>query len=375
MLIVGLHYIIYSLYQIRTVTYQTILGFGGAFTDSASYVFSKLNSTHQSTILDMYFSEGGLRYNMARLPMGACDFSLEHYTYDDVENDANLTSFSIDHDRQEKIPFIKRAMDIISSWNGDPIHIVATPWSPPAWMKTSNSPYCPQSCSNCQLKDQYRQSWADYFVKFVTDYGNEGIGIWGVTVQNEPEYCPSDYESMNFTPETERDYVKGYLGPTLKKAHPDVNILIYDHNKDHVVDWVKTVYSDNDASSYVWGTAIHWYTGDEFENLHTAHSLFPEKPILATESTDSRELDPQNPLWSHGEHYAHDIMGDMNNWVVGFIDWNLLLDQYGGPNHKGPDECEGKIKCGFDSMILVDIDQQIIYPQIFYYYVGHIRYN
>ena len=233
--------------------------------------------------------------------------------------------------------------------------------------------YCLTSCLFCGLKDEYKPTWAKYFSKFVTAYAAQNISIWGITVQNEPGACPLEYEGMHFTAETERDYVKTYLGPTLKKDHPDLNILLYDHNKDHVVKWAQTVYSDSDAAQYLWGTAVHWYSGDQFDHLNTTHYLFPDKPILATEATVARESNPEAPTWSKGEHYAHDIIGDMNNWVVGFIDWNLLLDRYGGPNHAGPGECEKLIKCGSDAMILADLDKQILYPQVFYYYVGHIR--
>ena len=174
---------------------------------------------------------------------------------------------------------------------------------------------------------------------------------------NEPEYCPNSYEVMHFTPETEQAFLKDHLGPRLSSDHP----------------WVQTILSDPDAAKYVWGTAIHWYTGDQFDNVNKAHSLYPQKPILATESTEVREENPSNPAWGKGEHYAHDIIGDMNNWVVGFIDWNLILDIQGGPNHKGPNECEGTMKCGSDAMLSADVNKQIIYPQVFYYYMGHFR--
>jgi len=351
-----------------------VLGFGGAFTDAASYVFSKLNSTLQAQVLDMYFSETGLQYNMARLPIGSCDFSLQNYNYDDVKGDVNLTRFSINHDKANIIPFIKRAISSMQRWTNDSLNIVASPWSPPGWMKVLDSPYCPLGCIDCHLKDEYKQTWALYFSKFLSAYKSEGIDIWGVTVQNEPGACPMEYEAMHFSAETERDYIKAYLGPQLNRDHPDVNILIYDHKKNHVAEWAKTIYSDSDAAQYVWGTAVHWYSGDDFPNLNTTHHLFPDRPILATEATVARDRTPKDPNWGRGEHYAHDMIGDMNNWVVGFIDWNLLLDMLGGPDHAGPDECEGVIKCGSDAMLIVDYDNQVIYPQVFYYYVGHIRY-
>lgn len=321
----------------------------------------------------MYFSENGLRYNMARLPIGSCDFSLENYNYANTSGDTNLTKFSIAHDRDYIIPFIQRANTTILKWSGDSLNIVASPWSPPKWLKKNNSPYCPLDCLLCDLKEEYKDTWALYFSKFVSAYSAENITIWGVTIQNEPEACPLVYEGLHFNPETQRDYLKKHLGPRLGKDHPDLKILIFDHNKDHVVKWAQTILSDSEAAKYVWGTAIHWYTGDQFENVNQTHHLFPNVPILATEATAAREKNPVNPDWSKGEHYAHDIMGDINNWVVGFIDWNLLLDLLEGPNHAGPAECEGVIKCGSDAMLLADTEKQVVYPQVFYYYVGHIR--
>ena len=321
----------------------------------------------------MYFSADGLRYNMGRLPIGSCDFSLENYNYANTSGDANLTHFSVDHDKSYIIPFIQQANRTLSSWSNDTLNIVASPWSPPKWMKKNNSPYCRFGCLFCVVKDEYQKTWALYFSKFVTSYYDLGIKIWAVTIQNEPGACPLDYEGLHFTPETERDFLKGFLGPRLSSDHPQLKILIYDHNKDHIVKWAQTILSDKMASQYVWGIAIHWYTGDQFDNVNQTHTLFPNTPILATEATAVREKHPDDPVWGKGEHYAHDIMGDLNNWVVGFIDWNLLLDSLQGPNHAGPAECEGLIKCGSDAMLLVDTDKQIIYPQVFYYYVGHIR--
>ena len=324
-------------------------------------------------MLDMYFSDNGLHYNMARLPIGSCDFSLEHYDYANTSGDVNLMKFSVDHDRAYIIPFIKQANATILKRSGDPLFIVASPWSAPKWLKENDSPYCPLGCLLCKVKEKYQSTWALYFSKFLTAYKSEGIGIWGVTVQNEPENCSPVFETMHFNPETERDFLKGYLGPQLSRDHPDVNVLIFDHNKNHVVEWAKTIFSDSDAAKYVWGTAIHWYTGDQFDNVNQTHNLFPQKPILATEATEAREKTPSTPVWKKGEHYAHDIMGDMNNWVVGWIDWNLILDMLGGPDHAGPDECEGLLKCGSDAMLLVDTKEQKIYPQTFYYYMGHFR--
>lgn len=227
---------------VRSITYQSVLGFGGAFTDSASNVFSKLNSTLQSQVLDMYFSEDGLHYNMARLPIGSCDFSLENYNYASTSGDTNLTQFSIDHDKSHIIPFIQRANDTIRKWSGDSLNIVASPWSPPNWLKENNSPYCPHGCGRCVLIGNSKETWALYFSKFISAYNAEYINIWGITIQNEPEYCPGDYEAMHFSPKTQRYFLKDHLGPRLSNDHPNVNILIYDHNEDDVVEWAQTIF-------------------------------------------------------------------------------------------------------------------------------------
>jgi len=162
---------------------------------------------------------------MAQLPIGSCDFSLQNYNYDNVSGDAKLHKFSINHDKENIIPFIKSALSTRKKWTNESLHILASPWSPLGWMKVAESPYCPQFCSNCYLKDEYKQSWAVYFSKFVYAYNVEGIKIWGVTVQSEPEYCPSNYESIHFSPEMQRDFIKEYMGLLLSKEH----ILIYDH--------------------------------------------------------------------------------------------------------------------------------------------------
>ena len=358
---------------LRSTRYQELLGFGGAFTDSASFVFSSLNATLQKMVLDMYFSEQGIGYSLGRLPIGSCDFSLGTYNYDDTKKDKDLKNFSIAHDKKLIIPFIQRAMATRKSWSNDTIKIVASPWSPPGWMKEIDSPYCPLGCEICNLKKEYHDTWSLYFSKFITDYAAEGIPVWGITVQNEPGACPLDYEGLHWTPETQRDYLKESLGPRILKDHPEVKILIYDHNKDKTVKWAQTIFSDPEASKYAWGIAVHWYTGDHFDQLNMTHSLFPKKFILATEATEVREKHPESPIWEKGEHYAHDIIGDLNNWSVGFIDWNLILDYYGAPDHAGPGECQGIIKCGSDSMLLADLKKQILYPQVFYWYVGHLR--
>jgi len=201
-------------------------------------------------------------------------------------------------------------------------------------------------------------SWVLYYSKFLTAYHGQGIDFWGMTVQNEPEFA-APWEACVYHPEQERDFLKNYLGPVIARDHPDVNIMIYDHNKDHVVTWAQTILSDPDAAKYVWGTAFHWYSGDAFDNVNQVHQLFPDKSLLASEACNC-PMEMNN--WAYGEAYGHDILGDLNNFANGWTDWNIVLDAQGGPNHLN-NNCAAPI--------IADVDAQTINFQPAYYYMGH----
>eukprot|EP00943_MAST-04B_sp_MAST-4B-sp1_P000926 g926.t1 len=215
----------------QSITYQNIEGFGGAFTDSSTHVFDSMPANLQDQFIELYFGESGLKYNMGRLTIGSCDFSMEYYNYDDVKGDVNLTHFNISHDEEHIIPFIQRAVKASNTT----INFVASPWSAPAWMKKNNHMNCDLGPWTCVLKDDptIQQSWAKYFSKYIDSYKKHNVNIWGVTIQNEPEAQTGNivYEGMHFTPETEKAFLINHLGPVMKSDHPDVNILIYDHNK------------------------------------------------------------------------------------------------------------------------------------------------
>jgi len=205
---------------------------------------------------------------------------------------------------------------------------------------------------------QVFQAWALFFSKFITAYKGEGIPFWGLTVQNEPENAAS-YESCLYTAEAERDFVKNYLGPQISKDHPEVNLMIFDHNKDHVAIWAQTILSDPDAAKYVAGTAFHWYSGPQFENLAAAHQVNPSKFLLATEACNCPGVQLGN--WPRGESYGYDIIGDLNNWAIGWTDWNILLDPQGGPNH---------VQNYCDAPLIGDSTKQTLYFNPTYYYLG-----
>jgi len=202
------------------------------------------------------------------------------------------------------------------------------------------------------------KSWALYFAKFIEAYGNNGIDIWGVTVQNEPGWSPP-WEGCYYNATEERNFVRDYLGPILKKYYPDVNIMICDDQKGGVLEWAKTILGDQETAQYVWGTGFHWYDGDHFDNLQAAHDLLPNKNLLATEACDCPAILGN---WDSGEHYGHDIIGDLNHWALGWVHWNMFLNMSGGPNH---------LNNNCDAPILADAENQILYYQPSYFYMGH----
>ncbi len=337
-----------------TKTFQTIEGFGGALTDAAAETYNKLPEKARREIINAYFNpETGIGYSLCRTHINSCDFSSDSYAYDDQPGDTKLEHFSIAHDRKFRIPLIKEAL--AASRNG--FKLFVSPWSPPAWMKTNND-----MLHGGQLKPEYRQSWADYFVRFIQTYEKEGMNIWGVTVQNEPMAVQS-WESCIYTGEEERDFVRDYLGPTLKRAGlSKVNIIIWDHNRGIMVQRAKMVYDDPEAAKYVWGTGFHWYVGDHFENVRLVHDAYPTKKLLFTEGTPEGFERSRLSDWQWGEIYAKSMINDLNNWANGWVDWNILLDEQGGPNHVG-NFCIapiiGDTKTG-----------EVIYLNS-YYYIGH----
>ena len=310
-------------------TFQTFLGIGGAITDASAEVFAKLSPGKQVEFLQAYFSkEKGIGYSLIRTNIHSCDFSPGSYTYI-AEGDTALKTFSIEHDKQFRIPLIKRATDAA----GGKVTLYASPWSPPAFMKDNNS-----MLKGGKLLPAFYQSWANYYVKFINSYQREGIPVWGLTIQNEP-MATQRWESCIFTAEEERDFLKNYLGPTLKKAGlGNKKITVWDHNRDLVSQRASTILDDKDANKYVWGIGFHWYEnwsgGDPmFENIGKVNEMYPDKNLLFTEGCVERFKAENYQLWANGEKYGRSMINDFNNGTVGWTDWNILLDENGGPNH------------------------------------------
>ena len=340
-----------------TKTFQTIEGFGGAFTDASATTFARLSPAQKSEFLTAGFDPvKGNGYTLCRTTIGSCDYSEDSYSYDPVDGDKELKYFSIAHDETNRIPFIKAAGKVTNNH----IKLFASPWSPPAWMKFNND-----MLYGGKLKPEYDQTWANYFVKYLQAFQKEGLPLWGITVQNEP-MATQIFESCIFTAEEERDFIKNYLGPALEKNNlADVKMMIWDHNRGIMYQRVQTIYDDPEASKYVWGTAFHWYVGNHYDNVRLVHDAFPEKHLIYTEGgLGPGTLDDavKSNQWDNAEHLATSIIEDLNNWTEGWVFWNLLLDDTGGPCHVG---CHGLAPIMYDSR-----KNELVYLNT-YYVFGH----
>ena len=340
------------------VEHQTFLGIGAALTDAAAETFYKMKPDQQELFMQAYFDkEKGIGYSLARTIIHSCDFSSGSYTYVE-EGDSKLTTFNIEHDRQFRLPFTKKAIEAA----GGKLPMYASPWSPPAFMKTNGD-----MLQGGKLKPEFYQAWANYYVKFIEAYEKEGVPLWGLSIQNEP-MATQRWESCIYSAEEERDFLKNYLGPTLEKAGMgEKKIIVWDHNRDLLFERANVILSDPEANKYVWGTGFHWYEDWKdgkpmFNNVAKVNEAYPDKNLIFTEGCNEG-FDPDrfgDPKLA--ERYGKAMINDFNNGTVAWTDWNILLDETGGPNHVG-NLCfapvHGDTKTG-----------ELIFTHS-YYYIGH----
>ena len=327
---------------------QEILGFGGAFTESACAVLAALPAAERAAVLEAYFHpERGIGYRLGRTHINSCDFSLENWSCWESPTAA------LDMRRYERciFPTIRDARRIAR----DPMLLLVSPWSPPAWMKTNG-----RMTHGGRLPAHRYGDWARMLGDWIRGCEQAGIAVWGLTVQNEPA-ATQVWESCLYSAGEERDFVRDHLGPALAAAGlGDRRLLIWDHNHDELYRRARVALSDEKAAKYIWGTGFHWYSGDQFDNLDRLHNAFPGKHLLFTEGC--WEGGVKLGQWDRGERYAHHIIGDLNHWTEGWLDWNLALDRHGGPNHVG-NWC--------DAPIIVDTEKGSWTRQSSYWYIGH----
>jgi len=338
--------------------YQNFLGIGGAITDASAEVFAKLSKEKQQEFLNAYYNqEKGIGYTLARTNIHSCDFSSGSYTYV-VEGDKELKSFTVQHDKQFKIPLIKKAIETA----GGKLTLYGSPWSPPAFMKDNNN-----MLKGGKLLPEFYQSWANYYTKFIKAYQSEGITVWGISIQNEP-MAIQRWESCIYTAEEEKDFLKIFLGPTMEREGlSDKKIIVWDHNRDLMTQRANTILGDPDAAKYVWGVGFHWYeswSGGEqmFNNVKNVNESYPDKNLIFTEGCADSFTPEGYQSWKNAERYGLSMINDFNNGTVAWTDWNILLDETGGPNH---------VQNFCFAPIHADIKTGELISTPAYYYIGH----
>ena len=383
---------------------QTIDGIGSSFTESSAFVLAHLDPAQRHDVLEKAFGAGGANFTLTRTHIAACDFSVEgHYSYDDVAGDTGLAHFSIEPDKRgfdqakypglrdagyDLLPMIREALALKEAQGDPPLRIIASAWSAPAWMKDIEDWYIPGSPENNWqgtggwLKPRYLGVYADYLVKYLDAYTAEGVPIWAITPVNEPHGNNGQWESMHFSPESQNDFIKIYLGPKLKASgHADTRLLVYDQNRDGLKHWADVILGDAETARYVHGVAIHWYesTFKVYEDvLDYVHETYPRFAVVHTEGciddlgkdapagiadpigfkesgwfeNDAFWWNPNATDWAYTaswagpgvvdhpkytpvHRYARNIIVSLDHWVTGWVDWNVVLDSRGGPNHAG----------------------------------------
>jgi len=337
--------------------YQTILGFGGAFTETSAYNYSLMSEESKRKIIEAYFDKDkGLGFNFCRTHINSSDFSLSRYTYVE-ENDEQLATFSIDRDRKYIIPFIKAAREA-----SDELLLFASPWSPPAWMKSNND-----MCHGGRLLEKYYDVWAEYMARYASEYKKEGIPLFGMSVQNET-LAWQTWESCLYTAQEEAVFVHEHLRPALNRAgFGDVKIMIWDHNKERIYERMRDSFSVPGVFDDTWGVAFHWYSGDHFAALDMAHEAFPDKPLVLSEfclgASRKEDVLGSHSSWNGVEQYARELIGNFNHYMAASVDWNMVVDEEGGPHHDREGGCKAQI--------VVDPANDAVSIEPIYYSVAH----
>ncbi|XP_057660576.1 putative glucosylceramidase 3 [Diorhabda carinulata] len=348
------------------ITYQKIIGWGGAFTDSTGINIKSLKKNLQGKLMRSYFSTEGLEYNLCRVPIGCTDFSTHGYTYvDDIDDgdyreDPLLTKFKLAReDHLYKIPLIKQAKKLQKN-----LLLFASAWTSPKWMKESGS--YPGSMG--YLKKKMYKPWANYFIKFLDNYFSNNITFWGITTGNEIFYSMAHLKipGIVWTPEEMGHWISKYFGPKLRKSqHHQIKMLTIDDNRPTLTHSLDTIFSNTQNEGFIDGVAIHWYFDNENNSyiLDDIHHKYPNKFLLYTEACNGADNNlVKLGSWKNAEAYAKNIIQVLNRWVTGWVDWNMVLDTKGGPSY---------IRNFVDSPIIVNCTAQEFYKQPMYYILGH----
>lgn len=307
------------------VNYQSFEGFGGAITESAGYIYSLLSDIQKKELLQTYFSPENMKYRMVRIPIDSCDFSLNHYEAMSDPTDLTFQSFQLDRVEQYIFPLLDAAQEVF----GGKIPIMLTPWSPPVFMKTNG-----ERNHGGKLKEEYQVFWAEYICRYIQAFLDRGYEVKRISIQNEPKAVQT-WDSCVYTSEEEKTFLCNYLYPAME-LHKlmGIEIFIWDHNKERAYERACEVI-DEESNSIISGVAFHWYSGDHFEALRLIKEQYPDKQLILSEACIEYSKFSQEDYLANAQKYAHDLIGNINNGMSAFYDWNLILDEKGGPNHVG----------------------------------------
>ncbi|KAG4067248.1 hypothetical protein HA402_000239 [Bradysia odoriphaga] len=355
----------------RNNTYQTNLGFGGAFTGSVSHIIDLLPKSLQNHIYKAYFSKTeGIGYNMMRIPIGGSDFDLAPWAYNELPtHDTNLSNFQKLDDRDLKR--ISQLNDLKTASANDNIKYIGAAWSPPPWMKTNND-----WTGFSALSSEYYTTWAQYHLKYLELMADEGINFWAFSTGNEPlngiiGWVFVHFMSLGWTAGTQGKWVGDHLGPLLRNSSfRNVKLLGGDDQRYVMPVWYEEMQgAHSEAIKYLDGFAVHWYWDNIAPPslLDKTHKLFPDKFILNTESClGDKPLTVHGPIlgsWERAEQYARSYIEDLTHWVGGWVDWNIVLDETGGPNY---------VNNTVEAPVIVNTtSKNEFYKQPIFYIIGH----
>ncbi len=346
------------------IEYQQVIGFGGAFTESAAYNYANLTDAQKKQFMELYFDKDkGIGYNFGRIHINSCDFSLDIYSCV-TDGDITLESFNIEREKKYIIPFVKDAQ----KYSGEPLTIFASPWSPPAYMKDNES-----VIRGGKVKEEFKAVWAKYYTEYIKAMRQEGIDIWAITVQNEP-IAKQSWESCYYSADDEREFIEKYLIKALDDADMnDIKIIVWDHNKERVYDRAKKIFVSEMVKNRVFAVGHHWYSGDHFDGMRLVYEKFG-KICISSENCGGISDDPL----MLAERYGKELCGDFNNFTAAYCDWNLLLSDKGGPFHNRGEKttsCAGIVfedkSEGCHAPILYNTEKRELEVTPIYYYIGH----
>ncbi len=307
------------------VKFETIEGFGGAITDAAAYVYSLMNEEQKRQLMTTYFSPEKMNYGIVRIHMDSCDFSTEMYEAMSDANDIEMKSFSFARTEKYILPMLEDAQKAA----GKPLKLMLSPWSPPSFMKTNG-----QRNYGGSLKPEYRAMWANYICRYIVEFEKRGYQVQRMSLQNEPKAVQT-WDSCIYTATEEKEFLRDFMYPALKvHGLEHVEIFIWDHNKERVYERICEIVDDS-TRDMVAGIAFHWYSGDHFEALELVRNKFQDKKMIISESCIEYSKFEEADVISGALRLSHEIIGDLNHGMTAFYDWNLLLDEHGGPNHVG----------------------------------------